>query len=232
MLSYVSMSVPISPEKGAIVMLAGPIKHWWNENWDTPEHWDYAAWRDALNDGLVDDGYLVYRPHEAFKGSWTERAQSVNDLVLRSADVILDMTPPGVPSLGTDAEKLYAASNGAALILPAPPTADKQTGVQGILSTLNSLNVARAQIDQEIVIESFGVTPARKWMVGCALAHFAGQIIRLHHEHRALGINVTDAASATMAQDAKFMSVVTVTEEQKLIAFDNIRKLEILARTS
>ncbi len=44
-------------------MLAGPIKHWWNENWKTPAHLRYEEWRNRLSDALIAEGYLVYRPH-------------------------------------------------------------------------------------------------------------------------------------------------------------------------
>lgn len=92
-----------------IAALIGPIEYWW----DTPEDPDrfnsqpaveYRAWRQIVNDFLVGKGWLVYRPHEAFKGAWDERAQVFNDAVIRVADVVICMRPIGIPGLGTDHE--------------------------------------------------------------------------------------------------------------------------------
>lgn len=106
-----------------VVMLAGPIKHWWDDNWGTPAHLRYVAWREKLNDALVAAGYLVYRPHEAFKGAWNENAQVVNDAILRVADAVLNLSPEGVPSEGTDAELAMCAELGK-VVVDAPPPAD------------------------------------------------------------------------------------------------------------
>jgi len=86
------------------VVIIGPIKHWWDENWDTQEHWLYEADRNLLSKVLVNRGYLVYRPHEAFKGPWVEAAQAVNDVAIRRADLVINITPYGIPSEGTDEE--------------------------------------------------------------------------------------------------------------------------------
>lgn len=87
-----------------LIFLAGPIDYWWNENWMTPEHMHYKAWRDLVSKKLVDAGYLVYRPHEAFKGAWDERAQRINDVAIGHADLVINLTPPGIPAKGTEAE--------------------------------------------------------------------------------------------------------------------------------
>lgn len=91
-----------------VVMLCGPIAYWWDtdtyQHWDLPEHWHYVAWREALNDALVDAGFLVYRPHEAFKGTWNDKMQGINNQVLELSDVIINMTPEDVWSNGTDEE--------------------------------------------------------------------------------------------------------------------------------
>jgi hypothetical protein len=81
-------------------MLVGPIDFWWNENWDTPQHRTYKGWRNKVNRRLVEAGHLVYRPHEAFKGAWNERAQAVNDAAISIADCLVNLTPPGVPAYG------------------------------------------------------------------------------------------------------------------------------------
>ena len=88
-----------------VVALLGPIKYWWDENWETNEHHRYAAHRANLSKALVDAGFLVYRPHEAFKGAWDERAQEINDFAILTADVSLVMNvDPEILSDGTDLE--------------------------------------------------------------------------------------------------------------------------------
>lgn len=102
------------------VFLAGPIDYWWNENWGTPAHEDYKLWRQTLNNLLVESGHLVYRPHEAMKGAWDEAMQEVNNAALRLCDVVIYMTPLGVPAYGTRDECEYAAIIGKP-VLWAPP---------------------------------------------------------------------------------------------------------------
>ncbi len=104
---------------GKIVMLVGPIDYWWNENWHSPAHETYIAWRNELNQKLVEAGHLVYRPHEAFKGAWNELAQVVNNAAIAAADVLIDMNP-GVPAYGTAAELAFAR-NMSKDIRTAPP---------------------------------------------------------------------------------------------------------------
>lgn len=91
--------------------LAGPIEHWWDtpENpdmWNSPLAVAYRVWRGMLNDAFVKEGYLVYRPHESFKGPWNEKMQDVNDFVLSRSDFLVDMTPAGyeIKNLGTQHE--------------------------------------------------------------------------------------------------------------------------------
>jgi hypothetical protein len=103
-----------------IVALIGPIKHWW-DCWDSQEHKQYLLWRQALSEALVDEGHLVYRPHEAFKGQWNEAAQRVNDMALATADVVVNMTPYGVPSYGTDDEIDYARRYNVTVVNAGPP---------------------------------------------------------------------------------------------------------------
>lgn len=101
------------------VMLAGPIKHWWVE-WDSDRHVAFTTWRDAVRVALVKAGCLVYSPHRAWQGAWHEAAQSVNDAAIAMADVMLDLTPPGVPADGTAAECAEAHRVGTP-VLAAPP---------------------------------------------------------------------------------------------------------------
>lgn len=101
------------------VFLGGPIEHWW----DTPENPDmfnsflaraYRLHRELLNRAFVEAGYLVYRPHEAFKGPWNEKMQDVNDYILERCDAFVNMTPPslGIVALGTDHEVRQAGRLG------------------------------------------------------------------------------------------------------------------------
>lgn len=90
------------------VILAGPIDFWWNENWESPAHLAYKAWRDDVCRMLVEAGHCVYRPHEAIKGAWDEAMQAINDTAIRTTDVFVYMTPPNVPAYGTAAEREVA----------------------------------------------------------------------------------------------------------------------------
>lgn len=100
-----------------VIAVLGPIKHWWDENWMTPEHVAYENWRTIAEDALVEAGYLVYRPHGAFRGTWDERGQSANDFVIQSlADAVVVLTPPGVPSVGTDHEVGVATRFGVPIV--------------------------------------------------------------------------------------------------------------------
>lgn len=108
-----------------IVALVGPIEWWWNTPEDPArfhslEAIAYRAYRDRLGKVLVDHGYLVFRPHEAFKGEWDERAQVFNDHMIEIADVVVNMRPMGIPGKGTDHE-LQLAKNLGKPVLAAPP---------------------------------------------------------------------------------------------------------------
>jgi hypothetical protein len=104
-----------------VFMLAGPIKHWWDANWMTAEHVRYDEWRTKVSERLVVEGHLVYRPHEAFKGHWSETAQAINDAVIAACDVFIDLTPPGVPGEGTVAERALAVRQKKRIIELPPP---------------------------------------------------------------------------------------------------------------
>jgi hypothetical protein len=103
-----------------IITLAGPICFWWGREWDSERHKQYVEWRDALRVALVKAGYLVYSPHRAIQGAWHPRAQKINDTAIRNSDVVIVMTPPGVPAEGTDDEVKLALRHGVRLIY-APP---------------------------------------------------------------------------------------------------------------
>lgn len=108
-----------------IAALIGPIE-WW---WDTPEEPNrfesdraraYRSWRGLVNDRLVEAGWLVYRPHEAFKGTWDNRAQKANDAQIEVADIVICLRPPGIPGKGTDAELHLAAKLGKPVVFLPP----------------------------------------------------------------------------------------------------------------
>jgi hypothetical protein len=96
----------------------------WTRNlWGGPEHTAYKQWRKDVNDLLIAEKYLVYRPHEAFKGVWTEEAQAVNDVGIYVSKVMLVLSPPNIPTEGTDAEVEIARGYGKPVIY-APPGTD------------------------------------------------------------------------------------------------------------
>lgn len=214
----------------AIVMLAGPIKHWWDENWETQEHWDYVAWREAVSSGLVDEGYLVYRPHEAFKGRWDERAQSVNDLVLRTSDVICNLTPPGVPSLGTDGEILYAQNHANALVVPAPPTKNVGEGIKDLVQRLQNLDIHHQLLAQEVVLESIATRPGQEWKVQAAVNHFKGHVLRPHYFGESGQVQATDAAKVSVHSARRNALITPINGAGLIVPKPALLKLEVLER--
>lgn len=93
-----------------IIMAAGPIEWWWDtpeepNRWSKPDAVAYRAWRDVVDEFFKDfeKGTLLYKPWLAFGGRWDERAQPLNDAMVRISDVVINMNP-GVPALGTDHE--------------------------------------------------------------------------------------------------------------------------------
>lgn len=216
----------------AMAILAGPIKYWWDDNWDTPAHWHYDAWREALSQALVDAGvYLVYRPHHAFKGTWTERGQVVNDAALQAADLVIDMTPPGVPSEGTDSEILQASSYGA-IIVQAPPPAHERDFTQSLrqlVEYLATLGVHRPMVDQSRVLECIGWLPGREWMF-TGLAHaYDKHVIRLHYiasNNRLVVDDTTDLNVETASGLISFNG----SERRQTVSLHSLLKAEALER--
>ncbi|MGI8868064.1 MAG: hypothetical protein ACR2F6_04230 [Mycobacteriales bacterium] len=116
-----AVQIDLPTRKPLKVMLAGPIKVWWEPGqWDTTLHQAYVRWRDAVRVVCVRAGFLVYSPHRAWQGAWHEDAQRVNDEAIRMSDVMIDLSPPDIPRAGTDAEATLAESVGTA-VLSAPP---------------------------------------------------------------------------------------------------------------
>lgn len=115
------------------VVLAGPIKHWWTlpaDEWGTGEHGRYVEWRDAVETAFVQAGFLVYSPHKAWRGAWSEAAQYVNDAAIAESDALVNLTPPGIPNRGTREEIDVARSIGVTVVdLPPGTAADIDTAI-------------------------------------------------------------------------------------------------------
>ena len=110
------------------IVLGGPIKNWWAPGqWETEGRRIYMEWRDAVRAQLVKSGFLVYSPHRAWQGSWHEDAQLVNDQAIRVADYFVDLTPKGIPNVGTQAEIRLANTVGTAVYTLPPGTVDDIT---------------------------------------------------------------------------------------------------------
>jgi hypothetical protein len=77
---------------------------------------------------LIHEGHLVYSPHRAWQGAWHEKAQDVNDEAIVQSDVVISLTPPGVVSVGTDAEIVVAAGLGKTVVY-APPGGSEELRV-------------------------------------------------------------------------------------------------------
>jgi hypothetical protein len=95
-----------------IVFMAGAVAYWWDENWISPEHYEYLQWRNDLRAALITLGFLVYAHYEAFKGTWNPRAQSINQFALENSDLMVVQTAAHIPSPGTDDEIRTAEFNG------------------------------------------------------------------------------------------------------------------------
>lgn len=137
------------PERGSqgLIVLAGAIKWWWlttcyncgwrgeistcprcgtdsflKPHWNSLEHRKYVGWRNYVRGALIVAGFLTYAPYEAFKGTWDDRAQAVNDAAIAAARLMIVMSPPGVTTVGTDDETAYAARVGTPTLLLPPNT--------------------------------------------------------------------------------------------------------------
>jgi len=116
-----AIEVDSPTEPPVLVVLAGPIKVWWADGqWDSPAHREYVRWRDAVRVACIEAGFLVYSPHRAWQGAWTEAAQRVNDAAIETAHVMIDLTPPGTRADGTAAEAAHAHAAGTP-VYPLPP---------------------------------------------------------------------------------------------------------------
>jgi hypothetical protein len=104
-----AIEVDLPSERPLMVMLAGPIKVWWQDGkWGSPPHQRYMEWRDAVRVACAKAGFLVYNPHRAWQGPWSQAAQTVNDMAIEVCDVVLDLTPSYTLAEGTAKEVSYA----------------------------------------------------------------------------------------------------------------------------
>jgi hypothetical protein len=134
----VQVDLPTTPP--LVVMLAGPIKVWWDDGmWDTDVHRTYTQWRDAVRVACVKAGFLVYSPHRAWQGAWSESAQRVNDMAIEAADVLIDLTPAGIVADGTLAEVAHA-HHVATPVIASPP--GDGGALAALIATLHGLRDA------------------------------------------------------------------------------------------
>lgn len=107
----------------------GEHQHIPDEFWDTPAHREYVAWRNDVRKALIDAGYLTYAPHEAFKGTWHEGAQAINDAAIQTSHVFLNLSPAeafhgekalAVITEGTDEEMDVAREAGVPILWAEP----------------------------------------------------------------------------------------------------------------
>lgn len=84
-----------------------------NAMWDSPLHQRYLAYRRDLLAALVDSQrYATYAPHNAIKGRWTDKFQTINDGAIMASDLMIVMSPKDIVTEGTDAEIIYAGDVG------------------------------------------------------------------------------------------------------------------------
>jgi hypothetical protein len=110
---------------------------WWN----SPEFRLYTMWREEVRSALIAKGYLTYAPWMAFKGTWDERAQAINNSVIDVADAVVVLSPNYAITEGTDEERKYAISR-RKYIFELPPDKEpwkRQQALIGLLETLGSL---------------------------------------------------------------------------------------------
>lgn len=116
--------------KAPKVMIVGPVAYWWDtdeyQHWNLPEHGHYVAWRQRVNDALVEAGYLVYRHWEAFKGTWNDDMQDVNNYVLSKSDFVVNIKPDYAWSVGTDEEMIECARLSKPCIDAPPPSTEAE----------------------------------------------------------------------------------------------------------
>ena len=91
-----------------LIFLGGGIAYWWGERFGSPEHQDYVQWRNDVRATLIEHGYLIYAPHEAFKGTWNKKGQIVNDAAISVSNLVLIISPIYAIGEGTEEEIEFA----------------------------------------------------------------------------------------------------------------------------
>lgn len=145
-------AAPPVGDETKIVFLAGAIKFWWlaicngceklaepkdlqpcpncgvqsyDKMWGSFAHTRYIEWRDEVRKILIEEGFLTYAPHEAFKGTWTDKAQAINDAGIQMADLMLVLSPSGIETQGTDDEVEVAKRYGTPVGYATPWSIDR-----------------------------------------------------------------------------------------------------------
>ena len=102
--------VPGTSNSSLFVFLAGPIRYWWTPGLEESYLYKtYSNMRDNLHEQLSKE-FLVYAPHRAWRGPWDERAQALNDNVIRACDAVVYLDHPHIPAAGTSREREIAVS--------------------------------------------------------------------------------------------------------------------------
>ena len=138
-----AIQVESAQERGLeplMVMVGGPIKHWWmGDNWGSDLHNHFIGARKQVRDALITAGHCTYFPNEAIKGSWTERAQLINDAAIINSDVFVRLDLPGVPAVGTDEEERVANDHGVPVLRVNVSAATLEDQLAQLLADLEAL---------------------------------------------------------------------------------------------
>lgn len=109
------------------------------EIWGTDEHTEYVNHRDYVRRALIQERFLTYAPHEAFKGTWSEAAQAVNDAGIAASDVMLVLSPPKIPTYGTDDEVAYARRVETPVIYVPPGSAQTESKREFLIQSIRGV---------------------------------------------------------------------------------------------
>jgi hypothetical protein len=121
-LSEDDLEAPNTRNEPLILVLAGPMADWWRDGrGDDAARRRYREWRDAVRIACVRDGFLVYSPHRAWQGVWSDGAQRINERTVELADVVLDLTPGDSAPLPPRAPEVQWAVRIGTPVLALPP---------------------------------------------------------------------------------------------------------------
>ena len=77
--------------------------------------------------------------------AWDERAQAVNDAGIAACDVMLVLSPSGIPTEGTDEEVAYAERVGTPVMYVPPGSDITMYGVKELLTSIQGvINASKA----------------------------------------------------------------------------------------